>query len=53
MAAGRQLYGCDEIAAGEDEMLVLMLNNDRNNSLLIGVSAWLEDVWDVLPDVAA
>ncbi len=42
----------DEIAAGEDEMLVLVLNNDRNNLLLIGASAWLEDAWDVLPDEA-
>jgi hypothetical protein len=43
----------DEIAAGDDEMLVLVLNNDRNRSLLIGASAWLEDVWDVLPEDAA
>ena len=42
----------DEIAAGEDEMLVLVLNNDRKQSLLIGVSAWLEDVWQSLPEGA-
>ncbi len=40
----------DEIAAGEDEMLVLVLNNDRDSSLLIGASAWLPDAWDVLPE---
>lgn len=40
----------DEIAAGEDDMLVLVLNNDREKSLLLGVSAWLEDVWESLPD---
>ena len=42
----------DEIAAGEDEMLVLILNNGQKKSLLIGVSAWLEDVWETLPDEA-
>jgi hypothetical protein len=42
----------DEIASGEDEMLVLILNNENQHPLLIGVSAWLEDVWDHLPDEA-
>ncbi len=42
----------DEVAAGEDEMLVLILNNGRDRGLIIGVSAWLEDVWETLPDEA-
>jgi len=42
----------DEIASGEDEMLVLVLNNGQEKSLIIGVSAWLEDVWETLPDTA-
>jgi len=42
----------DEIAAGEDEMLILVLNNGHKKPLLIGVSAWLEDVWETLPDEA-
>jgi hypothetical protein len=39
-----------EIAAAEDDLLVLVLNNDGERSLLIGVSAWLEDVWETLPE---
>ncbi len=42
----------DEIAAGEDDMLVLLLSNERKESLLIAVSAWLEDVWETLPEEA-
>ncbi len=42
----------DEIASGPEEMLVLILSNDHNESLLVAVSAWLEDVWDVLPEDA-
>jgi hypothetical protein len=42
----------DEIASGVDEMLVLLLQNGRKRSLIIAVSAWLEDVWDTLPDEA-
>jgi len=42
----------DEIAAGEDDMLVLLLTNEREASLLIAVSAWLEDVWETLPEEA-
>ena len=42
----------DEIAAGEDEMLVLVLNNENHRPLLIGASAWLEDIWENLPDEA-
>ena len=40
----------DEIAAGEDEMMVLVLGNEQGRSLLIGVSAWLEDAWESLPE---
>lgn len=40
----------DEIAAGEDDMLVLVLTNGQKKSLLIAVSAWLEDMWEELPD---
>lgn len=42
----------DEIAAGEEEMLVLLLTNGRDKSLLVAVSAWLEDVWETLPGEA-
>ncbi len=42
----------DEIAAGPEDMLVLILSNDNQESLLVAVSAWLEDVWDVLPEDA-
>ena len=40
----------NEVAASEDDMLVLVLNNDRKEPLLLGVAAWLEDVWEQLPD---
>ncbi len=42
----------DEIASGPEEMLVLILSNDHNESLLVAVSAWLEDVWEELPEDA-
>lgn len=42
----------DEIAADEEETLVLILANEQKRSLLIAVSAWLEDVWETLPDEA-
>jgi hypothetical protein len=42
----------DEIAAGEDEMLVLIIANEQKRELLIAVSAWLEDVWETLPEEA-
>ena len=42
----------DEIAAGEDEMLVLLLSNNRKESLLMAASAWLEGVWEMLPEEA-
>ena len=42
----------DEIASGPEEMLVLVLSNDDNESLLVAVSAWLEDVWETLPEDA-
>jgi len=42
----------DEIAAGPEEMLVIVLGNDRHESLLVAVSAWLEDTWDQLPEDA-
>ncbi len=40
----------DEIASGPDEMLVLILSNQQQESLLVAVSAWLEETWDVLPE---
>ena len=42
----------DEIASGPEEMLVLILGNDRHESLLVAASAWLEDVWETLPEDA-
>ncbi len=42
----------DEIASGPEEMLVLILGNDRREYLLVAVSAWLEDTWDTLPEDA-
>ncbi len=42
----------DEIASGPEEMLVLVLSNDRHESLLVAVSAWMEDVWETLPEDA-
>jgi hypothetical protein len=42
----------DEIAAGEDEMLVLIIANEQKRELLIAVSAWLEEVWETLPEEA-
>lgn len=42
----------DEIAAGPEDMLVLVLSNDRQETLLVAVSAWLEDVWETLPEDA-
>ncbi len=39
----------DEIAAGEDDMLALILRAGQNRSLLLAVSAWQEDVWETLP----
>ncbi len=42
----------DEVASGPEEMLVLVLSNDRQESLLVAVSAWLEDAWETLPEDA-
>jgi hypothetical protein len=42
----------DEIAAGPEDMLVLVLSNERHETLLVAVSAWLEDVWETLPEDA-
>jgi hypothetical protein len=42
----------DEIAAGEEEMLVLIIANEQKQALLIAVSAWMEDVWETLPEEA-
>jgi len=42
----------DEIAASDDDMLVLVLANKRNETLWIAVSAWLEAVWEELPEEA-
>lgn len=40
----------DEVAAGEEDMLVLMIVNEKKESLLLAVTAWLEDVWETLPE---
>ena len=40
----------DEIAAGEDNFLVLVLNNEQQQPLLLAATAWLEDVWEELPE---
>ncbi|HEY81162.1 MAG TPA: hypothetical protein EYP25_04085 [Anaerolineae bacterium] len=42
----------DEIASGPEEMLVLVLSNARQESLLVAVSAWMEDAWETLPEDA-
>ncbi|HHB90690.1 MAG TPA: hypothetical protein ENK60_05220 [Anaerolineae bacterium] len=42
----------DEVASGPEEMLVLILANDQKESLLVAVSAWMEDTWETLPEDA-
>lgn len=42
----------DEIASGPDDMLVLVLSNSRHESLLVAASAWMEDLWETLPEDA-
>ena len=41
-----------EIAADQDEKLVLSLASAEGDSLLTSVTAWLETTWDVLPEEA-
>ena len=39
-----------EIAADQEDRLVLRLTNQVGDSLLTVVAAWLESVWEVLPE---
>ncbi len=40
----------DEIASDEEEMLILIIANEAKSSLLLAATAWLEDVWEALPE---
>ena len=41
-----------EVAADQDDRLVLSLANAEGDSLLTPITAWLETTWDVLPEEA-
>ncbi len=40
----------EEIAADQDESMVLTLVTESGRSLLVYTSAWIESTWDELPD---
>jgi len=48
--AGAELH---EIAADEEEMMVLVIRNEAGDTLIFSVTAWLEDVWETLPAAEA
>lgn len=41
-----------EVAADQDDCLVLTLAADEENVVLVPVTAWLETTWDTLPEEA-
>lgn len=41
-----------EVAADQDDALVLTVGSEEGDVLLLAVTAWLESTWDELPDQA-